>query len=175
MWEDSAVSIVFLSGADGGGSWELNTRVSNNGAIDVYQLDRITPDGFYLIRHHHVRDDLTYSFRDLLIPVSMAYLERKGPFDDFSKVDYWWTDIESEYIATTTLERALQQLIKARTGKTVFLEELYNSNHVLQVTGLRPESLTKYIQHDRTTIAELAHRESEKKKEGVKNNETSNQ
>ena len=100
------------------------TSILTSTARIYYELQCSTPHGFFDIRRHEITEDVTYCYKDYLIPTSLAYLVRVGTLADFEKdVEYYyvyWNKISIDHMQRSEV---LRKYILLRFGQHVYADD----------------------------------------------------
>jgi len=128
MWdyetETNEGTVVNVHFADRGRNFIsiAKTEIIDDYRFYALEAVRKSPD-FYLITEHHVTEDLKYYSTDILIPISMAYLVRKGTVKEFSEgIPYYFSDDVVPQVANLSENRLAAQVIEVITGRRIFIE-----------------------------------------------------
>ena len=101
------------------------TSILTSTARIYYELQCSTPHGFFDIRRHEITEDVTYCYKDYLIPTSLAYLVRVGTLADFEKdVKYCYADVEKFNLTIKHVKQSevLRKYIHLKFGQYVYTD-----------------------------------------------------
>lgn len=136
--------------------YSTSKTMINRDNYRLYELAAVrkSPD-FYVIIEHIVTQDMKYSSIDMLIPVSMAYLVRRGTLKEFSEhIPYFFSDDVEPQVASLSEKRVAEQVIESITGEHVFIEHSRDWERVVDGKTVR-EHLNGKIFPGETSITEI--------------------
>lgn len=136
--------------------YSTSKTMINRDNYRLYELAAVrkSPD-FYVIIEHIVTQDMEYSSIDMLIPVSMAYLVRRGTLKEFSEhIPYFFSDDVEPAINSLSENRLAEQVIEVITGRRIFIENHDDWDRVVDGKTIS-EHLNGKIFPGETSITEI--------------------